>query len=367
MTEHPQAELYAQLIARFRSGGLPASLLITGPEGIGKWKLVYDLGRRVLCALATSDQACGQCASCRQLEHFAHPDAHILFPLPADEKEWEDWQFPYFQKKQQNPFAPSPADPKHLIPIAGIRQFQSRLAKRATLSKYKVGIIYEAERMLPGTMDSLLKLLEEPPDNTFLFVVTDQPRVLLPTILSRLQRITVPRLNDQFVLDHLFEHHQVAADHARILARLARGTLSQIDGLVEGEFFRLRDTAFEMLSQALLMTPSQIYLKFAESAAVSTRDRVESIIAHWQQFIRDVAVLAAGDDASSERILNFDLRERYQPLVTSIGEIRRAENLNDRLETMRQELRRNVNARMAALDFLMRISRRRQTTAVTSR
>lgn len=358
MSTHPQAELYARLVDRFRAGALPASILLSGPAGVGKWKLAFDLAKRITCLLATSDLPCGTCAACRQLDNFGHPDVQFLFPLPADDGEWDEWFFPYLQKRQLNAFSPSNADPKHLIPIAGIRQFQSRLATRATLSTFKVGIIAEAERMLPGTMDSLLKLLEEPPEQTYLLVITDQPRVLLPTILSRLQRVNVPRLNDQYVRDYFVREHHSSAENARIMARLARGTLNRVEGFAEGEFFRLRESAWEMLSAATqLQSSHQVYFKFAESAALANRERVESMISYWQQFLRDLALFAEieNDRERDIHLLNFDMAGKYRDLLGRLATVHALYGLSDRLEVVRKELRRNVNARIAALDFLMQL------------
>lgn len=354
MTIHPQAKTLEQLIQRFRAQTLPASLLLAGPKGVGKWSVAFDLAKRIGCLHATADAPCGQCDSCRQIEQFAHPDIQLLFPLPADDKDWDEWYAPYLFGKQAKPFAPSYADPKHFIPIEAIRRFQSRLATRATLSRHKVGIIYEAERMLPGTMDSLLKLLEEPPEKSFLIVVTDQPRILLPTILSRLQHVSIPALSQSFVIEYL-RSAGIAADRAELLARLARGSLHTIDALVEGEFFRLRETAWEMLASGLKQNAAVTYARFAETAAIASRDRVEIVCTHWQCMIRDLAVLQnlpTGAADAHAQLIYFDLYDSYAGALAS-GTAGWHDRINHRIERMRQELRRNVNARMAALDFLM--------------
>lgn len=354
MTIHPQARILEQLIQRFRAQTLPASLLMAGPRGVGKWSVAFDLAKRIGCLHATADAPCGTCDSCRQIEQFAHPDIQFLFPLPADDKGWDEWYAPYLFGKQAKPFAPTYADPKHFIPIEAIRRFQSRLATRATLSRHKVGIIYEAERMLPGTMDSLLKLLEEPPDHSFLIVVTDQPRILLPTILSRLQRVNIPALSESFVIAYL-RSSGAAFDRAELLARLARGSLYTIDALIDGEFFRLRETAWEMLASGLKHSATATFARFADTAAIASRDRVEIVCSHWQCMVRDLAVLEnlhAGAAEAQSRLIYFDLYDAYAAELAT-GSAGWPDRVNNRIESVRQELRRNVNARMAALDFLM--------------
>lgn len=358
---NPQEQTYNQLASRFTEGSLPASLLLTGPRGVGKWSIAFELAKRITCLQPRQQRGCGECASCRQIEQCAHPDIQFLFPLPANEADWGNWIFPYFKGKQENPFAPSVADAKHFIPIEAIRQFQVQLARRATLSPYKVGIIYEAERMLPGTMDSLLKLLEEPPDKCFLLVVTPEPRFLLSTIISRLQRVNVPSLTDKFISQYMQQTYALRDDQLSAMVRFARGQLYDIDTIMQGEFMQMRQAAFEMMGLALSHTQSETHLRAGESAWLATREKVEALLRHWHNILRDLLICGPGgidsNVASIEpRLVNYDFREQYASLRDQIGSIDRIEALSDRIETIRQELRRNVNPRMAALSFLFMLS-----------
>ncbi len=358
---HPQEQTYNQLTGRFAEGHLPASLLLTGPRGVGKWSVAFELAKRITCLQPRQQRGCGECASCRQLEQFAHPDIQFLFPLPANAADWGNWIFPYLKGKLEHPFASSAADAKHFIPIEAIRQFQVQLARRATLSPYKVGVIYEAERMLPGTMDSLLKLLEEPPDKCFLLVVTPEPRFLLSTIVSRLQRVNVPALPDEFVSQHLQQAYTLRDDQLTAMVRFARGQLFDIDTIMQGDFMQMRQAAFEMITLALSHSQSEVYLRAGESAWLATREKVEALLRHWQSILRDLLICGPGavnDDGAglASRLVNYDYLDRYAALRDQFGSVERIETLSDRIEAIRQELRRNVNPRMAALSFLFLLS-----------
>ena len=353
-----QETILDQLLNRFVAGNLPASLLFTGPRGVGKWSVGFELARRITCAKPAGLRGCGECASCRQLDQFAHPDVQFLFPLPANENDWENWYFPYLTARQENPYAPSAADAKHFIPIEAIRQFQSKLARRSTLSPFKVGIIYEAERMLPGTMDSLLKLLEEPPDRCFLIVITHEPRFLLPTIMSRLQRVNLPALPDDFVRAYIGKTYSVHGEQLEALVRFARGQLYDIDTILQGDFMQMRESALDILSQSLVLTQPEIYLRVGDSAALATREKVEALLRHWQNILRDL--LICGQDITGNvhntRLINYDFAERYSTLRDKLSDPERIEVLSDRVENIRQELRRNVNPRMAAISFLTQLA-----------
>lgn len=359
----PQKEIFEKLAGRFASGNLPASVLLVGPRGIGKWTVAFELARRITCIRPHANHGCGECASCKQLEQFAHPDIQFLFPLPANENDWENWYSPYLTSRQENAFSPSAADAKHFIPIEAIRQFQGKLSRRPTLSPFKVGIIYEAERMLPGTMDSLLKLLEEPPDKCFLIVVTHEPRFLLPTILSRLQRINLPALEDSFVREYLHDKYTIKDNQLEAMIRFARGQLHDIETILEGDFIQMRQSALEMIEQALVLAQPEVFLRIGETAAFATREKVEALLRHWQSILRDMLIVQSEDATNdesrrSDRLLNFDFRERYLGLREKLGGLERIESLSDRLEAIKIELRRNVNPRMAGLSFLFQLAQK---------
>ncbi len=357
----PQKLMFDRLTARFVENSLPASLLLTGPRGVGKWSVAFELARRITCAQPGSTHGCGVCASCRQLDQFAHPDVQFLFPLSANESDWGSWIYPYLSGKHENPFSPSAADAKHFIPIEAIRQFQSKLARRPTLSPFKVGIIYEAERMLPGTMDSLLKLLEEPPDKSFLIVVTHEPRFLLPTILSRLQRISLPALDDDFVRGYLQHAYSLRDDQLGAMVRFAGGQLHDIETIMQGDFLQMRQSALEMIEHSLSLTQSEVFIHFGESAWLATREKVEALLRHWQSILRDLMISAQESSETPgtthlSRLTNHDFHDRYRKLRSKLDNLEKIETLSDRIEAIRQELRRNVSPRMAALSFLFLLS-----------
>ena len=76
-----------------------------------------------------------------------------------------------------------------IISVSQIRSLIKQAAFGPTLSKHKICIINEADTMNTEAANSLLKLLEEPPDNTYLFLVTDHPDALLTTVISRCRPI----------------------------------------------------------------------------------------------------------------------------------------------------------------------------------
>lgn len=116
--------------------------LVTGPEGSGKRQLTRDL-----CALLLGDDA----------RPFEHPDAHILEPESKSRR----------------------------IRTEAVRRLERELQMRSLRGGPKVGVIFDADRLVENAANAFLKTLEEPPLNSHLFLVSALPDQLLPTILSR--------------------------------------------------------------------------------------------------------------------------------------------------------------------------------------
>lgn len=356
-----QPEVLSRLQQAATIGKLPTSLLFTGKKGVSKWLTAFDLAKTLTCT-ESDDNYCGKCASCRQAQSFSHPDLLHLFPLPADEKTWPELFYPYLQQKSSDPFSPGSDDVTSFVTIDAIRAFHTTLARKASLSRCKVGIINEAERMLPGTMDALLKLLEEPPPQAYLIVVTDQPRFLHQTIISRLRRVPFPEIEPEVIARHLQGQYDLDNRDSEVLSRQCAGSLYQIGEYVEGDFLRLRDFAWKAFAAALELSPVKLRIKYSERAAFGSREQVERLLVFWQGFLRDLALLDSVEQAGdglSKQLINPDLFEDFKAIASNSRNRKgcdlHGDHLNhcsDKLEQVRAELRRNIDPRMAAFSFL---------------
>lgn len=158
---------WQNLLERLRAGNFPHALLLAGPPGIGKNQFAVSLVQTVLCETgATHGQACGRCRSCLLYAANNHPDLRVV----------------------------SPPEPGKVIGVDQVREVSQYLAHTSQYGGHKAVIITPADRMNINAANSLLKTLEEPSAWSLLVLVSDQPKRLPATVLSRCQRLvfTVP-------------------------------------------------------------------------------------------------------------------------------------------------------------------------------
>ena len=240
MTLHPvygHEELRARLATSLRAGRLPTALLLAGAPGVGKQRLGLWIAAGLLCEQGPGEP-CGACHACRLASTLSHPDIHWFFPIPRpkgdDDKqaeEAEDLLGQAVQARREQPLYARPDGMAGLfLPL--VRALHRRAQMRPAMGHRKVFVIGEAERLVPQASspeaaNALLKVLEEPPPDTWFVLTAAEPASLLPTIRSRLVQVRVRRLKAAEVARFLAEVPQppLAPAEARRRADLAAGSI----------------------------------------------------------------------------------------------------------------------------------------------
>ncbi|MEX2673356.1 MAG: AAA family ATPase [Phycisphaeraceae bacterium] len=213
------------LRAALASGRMHHAWIFHGPVGVGKATTALAVAKVLLCHQPVMDEtgvpsACGNCRSCSLLarEGGAHPDLHVVRKELAQFSDDASVR----GRKQMN------------IPLAVINERLLNPAHQsASLQHNKVFVVDEAELLGSNQKEgqnALLKTLEEPPDGTFIFLVTSHEDRLLPTIRSRCQRVGFGNLSDEQVAKWVEQHPDAAelSDKQRQwVSQFARGSLGR--------------------------------------------------------------------------------------------------------------------------------------------
>ncbi|MBL8981251.1 MAG: hypothetical protein JNL26_03655 [Gemmatimonadetes bacterium] len=202
---HGHANLTARFTRMWRDNALPQSLLFHGEAGVGKQRLALWLGQALLCE--AGPPGCGTCQNCRYASELTHPDLTWVFPRPRlkdsdaspDEVRQDFAEAVRERVEAAGLYAAPPGNEGIYVPT--IRMVVRAASVTPAMARRKVIVVGDAERMVSQegadqAANAFLKLLEEPPANTWIVLTSSAPGALLPTIRSRVVACRVARITD---------------------------------------------------------------------------------------------------------------------------------------------------------------------------
>jgi len=197
-------QLKKNLIDEINHDKVSHAQLFLGKSGHGTLPMALAFVQYLFCEDKQEKDSCGECPSCRKVSKLQHPDLHFSFPtVQAITKisngalvEWREQikEEPYFNLntwikkldvKERKPIISEP-ESQEIIKKLTLRSFEGG---------YKVMLIWMADEMNTTCANKLLKLIEEPPNKTLMLLVAESHEMMLQTILSRTQKVHIPRVN----------------------------------------------------------------------------------------------------------------------------------------------------------------------------
>ncbi|MBR5172282.1 MAG: DNA polymerase III subunit [Phascolarctobacterium sp.] len=306
----------------------PHALLFCGAEGLGKKKLALEFAKTFLCLNGKGDDGCEAC----RLLNFAdgnvsHPDFILVERLPE----------------------------KRDLSIEQMRELAKQAAFAPVLSKNKICIVEDADRLTEAAANSFLKLLEEPPAGWLIILLASSEDKLLATILSRVVKL---RFNPLAVADvkKLLLERGVAEDASEVLARISEGSVGTALNLNEQNALEYRQTALSFLEALPLEFPMNYV---TDRAWVVKYERAEAMlfVKLLQLLLRDMLFIKTGVTVN---LYNCDVQENltalsggwqpqglkkalaatndaYKALASSVGVKLVMENLAMKIDNFRKE------------------------------
>ncbi len=342
-----QDKLLALLDRSLKQHSIAHSYLLLGPPHIGKRTMALNLAQAVNCD--DLQPPCGQCSSCRRIIEDKHPDVTIL---TFDSKREVESEADDTQKARQ----------KVKIGTASIEDLQHLANLPPYEGHYKVFIIENAENMSTAAANRLLKILEEPPPRVIWLLLSAQEARLLPTVTSRCQRLELKSVPRQTIQEMLTASYGIEDEKAALLARLSNGCPGwALSALADSELLQQRSQKMERLS-SLLDAGLETRFALAEELAVQFgRDRmaVMDTMAVWLSWWRDLMLIKG---RCKKAIINVDYERELEEQAGSLS-LRKIEDFITALRSTRENIARNVNARLAFESLMLNLPARSDGTS----
>jgi DNA polymerase-3 subunit delta' len=323
-------EAIEQMIAQNR---LAQTLLFSGPEGVGKATLARRLGAQLL----------GHAEMIERDDLSLENNRETL----AARERWPS------EKRNEDPllFATHP-DFVTFAPDGPLRQIsiqQTRLLKeRAQFlphhGKRRIFLIDRVDRANEQAANSLLKILEEPPDHLIVIMTAENAYDLLPTIRSR----SVPFHFAPLATEELRTFvHARKLDHPERRVTLAAGSPGIAVSLDLETFDKRRAAMLALLKTAAGVAPLSAWAPVSETIGRSKSEKFESYLKVLYDLLRDVLILREGGG----EIRNQDIRRELEPLAAKL-EFEWLRKAVARVDEIVELIRRNIQ-RTIALDALV--------------
>jgi DNA polymerase III subunit delta' len=335
-----------------RSGHFPQAMILAGSRGAGKYTLALMLAQAVNClSPAESDglpDFCGQCRNCQRIGEARRLDALVAEAVAAREemRDADKRETRIVIQTHPDVLIVPPDPPQLVIKMGQVRQVIHAAYFRPPVEARRSFSIFTSSAFMNEAANSLLKVLEEPPERTSLILLSENPQELLPTIRSRAVQHTLGALPVAELESLLAGRRPELRPQDRALAaRLAEGSVGRTLSIDLGTYLTSRQDALIMLKTALrepdysqLFQATERYRGGAEG-----QEKTIGLIRALARLLEDLLLVVAG---APQLVRNVDLGPELQRLaseVTTDWIESAARALNEVEQGMRRNLLRSLS------------------------
>ena len=331
------------MLARKR---FPHAVVLAGPHGSGKYTLALMMARALNCLESlTTDELpdfCGKCENCVRIGQANDLDARFAEAVEAREnlRETDKKETRILVQTHPDVLVIPPDPPQMMIKVDQVRKVIESIYFRPQDARERVYIFTDSAFMKEAA-NSLLKVLEEPPDFATIFLLTDNAGELLPTIRSRSAMYTLSALPVAQIEEHLAKAQpNWNAKQRALVARLAEGALGRAQTFDLEGYTTARNHALAIVTSALRGADHSELFKVTESyrPGADGRAKIEQLIRTIYSILQDMMFLQSN---TPELVRNSDITLVLKRLNES-ADFEWIATASNRLAEVERGMRRNL-------------------------
>lgn len=370
-----QEAVKKRLIAAAQEGRIPHAMLFTGQPGVGKLPMAIAFAQYLACANPSAEDSCGHCPACLQYQKLQHPDLHFAYPIvkidgqketPTCDDYGVEWrkmisEHLYFELADWYEYMGVGPNKQGLIYQKESSEILRKLSLKSFGNGFKVMIIWLPEKMNEECANKLLKIIEEPPQQTIFILVSEEHQRLLATILSRVQQVAFPRLSEDEISAALrAQDEDLSVGDSLDFAHMANGSLlaarkQMLDDEQQRQFF---DWFVSLMRCAWMVGHKQHYdsllelRNWSQEIAGAGREKQKAFLEYAQKQIREYYICNFGmPDINYQTADERNFAVRFAPFINESN----VEKLTDQIALVQRQIEQNGNARIIFFDFCLQM------------
>lgn len=319
------AETVRHLRESIRAERFPHSLILAGPKGAGKYALALMLARAVNCLRQPETDGlpdfCGECANCMRIGEVVDLEKRVAEAVEAREdlRETDKKETRILIQTHPDVLIVPPDPPQLLIKMGQVRQVIHNAYYRPPNEARRSITIFTSSAFMKEAANSLLKVLEEPPDHLTLIILTENPQEMLPTIRSRAVIHRLGALAAEEIEDLLAARRPElkAADRA-LAARLSEGAVGRALTMDLGAYIESRRDGLVVLKTALQEPDYTALFKATETyrAGSDGQEKTVKLLRTLGSLLEDLMLIMAG---APQLIRNLDIRAELERMAQGLS------------------------------------------------
>lgn len=304
-------------------------MILSGPRGAGKYTLALMLARAVNCTGKDGGPVesgglpdfCGRCENCVRIGEAANLDARVAEAVEAREalREVDKKETRILIQTHPDVLVVPPDPPQLLIKMGQVRQVIHAAYYRRPVEARRAFFIFTSAAFMKEAANSLLKVLEEPPEHATLILLAENPQELLPTIRSRAVMHRLGALPVEELETLLAQRRpELRPQQRSLVARLAEGAVGRAIGFDLEARLASRQDALVILRNALRQPDYSSLFRATETyrAGAEGQEKTVNLLRALGSLLEDLLLIHAG---VAQRIRNIDLAPELGQLAQGVS------------------------------------------------